>query len=97
MFWVLMQKNEMFSCSYTFFAKEHCISFCSFPFFAKECCILCVLFHSLEKNGKERNVLLGFISCKNSKKEWKRMLLSLKEWKRTEHSEWKRMWNPTLW
>ena len=34
----------------------------SFPFFAKEQCVLCVLFRSLEKNGKERNVLLGLIS-----------------------------------
>ena len=68
MFCILLQKNEMFSCSYTFFAKERCISFCSFPFFAKECCVLCVLFHSLEKNGKERNVLLGFISRQKLKK-----------------------------
>ena len=34
----------------------------SFPFFVKECCVLCVLFPSLEKNGKERNILLGRIS-----------------------------------
>ena len=34
----------------------------SFPFFAKECCILYVLFRSVEKNGKEWNVLLGLIS-----------------------------------
>ena len=34
----------------------------SFTFFAKELCTLCVLFCSLEKNGKERNILLGLIS-----------------------------------
>ena len=34
----------------------------SFPFFAKGRCVLCVLFHSLEKNRKERNVLLVLIS-----------------------------------
>ena len=45
---VLLQKNEMFSRS--------------FPFFAKERCVLCVLFCSLQKNGIERNVLLGLIS-----------------------------------
>ena len=45
---VLLQKNQTFSRS--------------FPFFAKESCVLCVLFRSLEKNGKEQNVLLGLIS-----------------------------------
>ena len=55
----------------------------SFKFFAKECCVLCTLFRSLEKNGKERNILLGFISRQNSKK-------------RTELSEWKRAQCPTM-
>ena len=40
----------------------------SFTFFAKERCDLCILFHSLEKNGKKRIVLLGFISRQNLKK-----------------------------
>ena len=40
----------------------------SFMFFAKERCIFCVLFRSLEKNGKEQNVLLGFISRQKLKK-----------------------------
>ena len=35
----------------------------SFMFFGTERCVLCALFCSLEKNGKERNVLLGLISC----------------------------------
>ena len=35
-FCFLLQKNETFSCSFTFFAKE--------------CCILCVLLRSLQKN-----------------------------------------------
>ena len=66
MFCVLLQKNETFSRSFTFFAKEHCV--------------LCVLFCSLEKNRKERNVLLGLIKvAKNSKKEQKKKLRSLKE------------------
>ena len=68
----------------------------SFTFFAKERCVLCILFCSFEKNGKEQNVLLGFISCQNSKKEQKRMLRSLKERKRTERSERKRTQCPTL-
>ena len=34
----------------------------SFPLFAKERNVLYVLFHSFEKNGKERLVLLGLIS-----------------------------------
>ena len=38
-FCVLLQKNETFSRSFMFFAKERCN--------------LCVLFSSLEKNGKE--------------------------------------------
>ena len=56
-------------------------------------CVLCVLFCALEKNGKERNILLGFISRQKLKKERKRMLRSLhsflffrKERKRTEHT-----------
>ena len=36
MFCVLLQKNETFSRSFTFFAKE--------------CCVLCVIYHSLRKN-----------------------------------------------
>ena len=32
------------------------------PFFSKERSVLCVLFRSFEKNGKERNILLGLIS-----------------------------------
>ena len=40
-----LQKNETFSRSFPFFAKEHYVLF--------------VLFRSLEKNGKERNILLG--------------------------------------
>ena len=72
---VLLQKNETFSRSFPFFAKERYVltffpvlckrtlrSSRSFPFFAKERYVLCVLFRSFEKNGKERNVLLGFIS-----------------------------------
>ena len=63
------KKNGMFS---RFFAKVRNVlaffsvlckrMFRSFPFFAKEHSVLCVLFCSLEKNGKERTVLLGLIS-----------------------------------
>ena len=39
---ILLKKNETFLRSFMFFAKERCV--------------LCILFCSLEKNGKERNV-----------------------------------------
>ena len=68
----------------------------SFTFFGKDCCvlcILCILFCSLEKNGKERSVLLDLIS---HQKLEKRMLRSLKERKRMERLEWKRRRCPTL-
>ena len=64
-FCILLQKNKMFSCSSTFFAKEGNI--------------LCILLHSLQKNvvfsaffyvlkkrtknTKERTVLFGPVSC----------------------------------
>ena len=54
---------------------------------------MCIL---LEERGfflKERNVFLGFISCKKFKK---RMLRSFKERKRTMRSERKRTQCPTL-
>ena len=70
--YIYRKKNGTFSRS---FAKERNVlvffsvlckrtesSFRSFPFFAKERSVLCVLFCSLEKNRKERNVLLGLIS-----------------------------------
>jgi hypothetical protein len=77
---VLLQKNDTFSAffyvlckrtlrslrSFTFFAKERSLR--SFTFFAKERCVLCVLLRSLEKNVKERIVLLGFISRQKHKK-----------------------------
>ena len=65
----------------------------SFTFFAKEHWVLCALFCSLEMNGNEQNVLLGLIS--NQKLE-KRTERSLKEWERTERSEWERTRCPTL-
>ena len=69
-----MQKNERFSLSFTFFAKERCDlcvllrSLRSFTFFAKQRNVLHVLFRSFKKNGKERSVLLGLISCQKLKK-----------------------------
>ena len=64
--YIYWKKNGTFSRS---FAKERYETFLrSFPFFAKERCILCVLFRSLEKNGKERNILLGLISCQKLEK-----------------------------
>ena len=41
----------------------------SFTFFAKECCVLCILLCSLEKNAKERIILLGLISRQNTQKK----------------------------
>ena len=65
---VLLQKNETFSRSFTFFAKE-----CYFP---------CVLFRSLEKNGKEWNAHLGLISHKKLEKRMeKNGMFLLKNWK----------------
>ena len=81
---------------FSIFCKRTKCSLRSFTFFAKEQNVLCVLFHSKEKNGKERIVLLGFISHQKLKKERKRTLRSLKERKRTECSEQKRMRCPTL-
>ena len=59
----------------------------SLTFFAKECCVLYALFHSLEKKGKERNVLLGLISRQKLEKSTEH---SLKDRERTERSERKR-------
>ena len=54
---ILLQKNKTFSRS--------------FPFFAKECCVLCILFCSLGKNGKERNI--HFKERKRTERtKWKR-------------------------
>ena len=65
--------------SLTFFAKERLVlyvlckrtlrSLRSFTFFAKECNVLCVLLCYLEKNVKERNILLGFISRQKCQKK----------------------------
>ena len=76
---ILLQKNKTFSHSFTF------------TFFAKE---RCVLFRSLEKNEKERNALLGLISCQNLEKERKRMEKNGKEWN-VPFKERKRTWCPT--
>ena len=70
-FCALLQKNKTFSRSFTFFAFFYVLckrTLRSFKVFAKECCVLCTLFHSLEKNGKERNNLLGSISHQKLKK-----------------------------
>ena len=73
--YIYRKKNGTFSRSFAkewnvlaFFSvlcKRTLRSLRSFPFFAKECCIL---FRSLEKNRKERNVLLGLISCQKLEK-----------------------------
>ena len=46
-----------------------CVLLRSFTFFAKECCVLCILLCSLEKNAKERIILLGLISRQNTRKK----------------------------
>ena len=56
----------------------------SFMFFAKELCVLCVLFCSLEKNGKECIVLSGFISRQKLKKRTEK---NVAFFKRTEKNE----------
>ena len=89
-------KERNVSAFFSVLYKRTLRSLLSFTFFSKERCILCALFRPLEKNGKEQNVLLGSISRQKLKKEWKRRLLSLKERKRTEHSERKRTRCPTL-
>ena len=56
---------------YILFSKERCVllrSLGSFTYFAKEGCVLCALFRCLEKNRKERSVLLGSISRQKLKK-----------------------------
>ena len=86
-FYVLLQKNETLSRSFTFFAKEQNVLF--------------VLLCSLQKyvglkNAKECIVLLGLISRQKLEKEHKRTLPSLNERKRMMRSERKRTWCPTL-
>ena len=71
-------------------------SLCSFTFFAKERCDLRVLFRSLEKKGKERIVLLGFISRQNLKKRTQKNVACFKERKITMRSERKSTRCPTL-
>ena len=48
--------------SFSVLCKRTLWSLRSIPFFAKEYCVRCVLFRSVQKSGKERNVLLGLIS-----------------------------------
>ena len=57
-----MKKERNVLAFFSVLCKRTLRSLRSFLFFAKERCVLCVLFPSLEKNGKERNVLLGLIS-----------------------------------
>ena len=64
-----LQKNGAFFPFFSVLCKRTKRSFRSFPFFVKECYVLSVLFRSLEKNGKERNVLLG---SDKSPKTWER-------------------------
>ena len=59
---VLFAKERNVLAFFSVLLKRMERSFCSFPFFAKKCYVLSVLFRSFEKNGKERNVLLGLIS-----------------------------------
>ena len=59
---VLFEKERNVLTYFSIHLKRTDRSFRSFPFFAKERYVLSVLFRSLEKNGKERNVLLGPIS-----------------------------------
>ena len=79
-FCVLLQKNETFSRSFTFFAKERCI-LCILLHSLKRMLRLCVLFRLKKKNGKEHIVLLGFISRQKLKK---RMEKNVVLFKRTE-------------
>ena len=88
---IYWKKNGTFSHSFekernilTFFyvlCKRMVRSLRSFPFFAKEHCIL---FCSLEKSGKERNVLLGLISRQKLEKRTENngtfLLKNGKEW-----------------
>ena len=63
--------------------EKNVASLHSFTFFAKERCILCLLFRSLEKNRKERSVLLGLIIRQKLEKRMEKIVGSLKERKRT--------------
>ena len=51
---------------------------CSFTFFAKEHCILCVLLCSSEKNAKERIILLGLISHQKLEKRTQKNVVCFK-------------------
>ena len=92
-FCVLLQKNETFSRSLTFFAKECCVLLCSlqknvafFAFFYVLCKRMLRSLRSFPFFRKERNVLLGPISRQKLKKITEKM----------ERSERKRMQRPTL-
>ena len=59
----------IYICSIYIYWKKQRNILRSFTFFAKECCVLCILLCSLEKNAKERIILLGLISCQNTRKK----------------------------
>ena len=70
-----LQMNNSFS---TFNSVQYKRTFCSlrsFPFYRKERFVLYVHFRSIEKNGNERIVLLGFISRKKHKKRTEKNVL----------------------
>ena len=86
LFWYEQPERFTHSCSivFAFFSvlcKRMLRSLHSFPFFTKERCVLCVLFRSLEKNRKERNVLLGISRQKLEKRTEKNRMFLFKNGK----------------
>ena len=67
--YIYWKKERNILRSFAFFCKRTKRSLRSFTFFAKECCVLCILLRSLEKNAKERIILLGLISRQNTRKK----------------------------
>ena len=63
-----LQMNDLFSMFISVQYKRTFRSLHSFPFYRKERFVLYVHFRSIEKNGNERTVLLGFISRKKHEK-----------------------------
>ena len=64
---ILYKRTRVLLISFAFFIKE-CVLLKECAFFSKERAFPCVLLHSFQKNAKECNVLLGFISCKKFEK-----------------------------
>ena len=95
-FCVLLQKNKTFSHSFTFFAKDWNVLCFLLSSYQKN--VAFFAFFYVVKKRTQKNASFFWVSwvAKNSEKDCKRTLRSLKERKRTMRSEPKRTQCPTL-